>query len=349
MFLRNAWYCAAWSGELGDTPLARTILGEKLVLFRDPDGQVLALSDVCPHRYAPLSKGKVIEGTIQCPYHGLRFGAGGRCALNPHGPSDIPGLQIIAHPVVERHGIAWIWMGEPDEADTARITDFPMHEDPGFVTTYDMLTVGASYQMIVDNLLDFSHVEFLHPFLAMSEREFEMVVDGDTVIQITRTIDQPKSGAFEMFWPEGPERINSYTTLRWEAPGNMLLTVRTSPADAPDAAGILLENPHLLTPETATTTHYFWSLARDFQRDVPGYSESMQTAVATVFKDEDAWIMELAQENMGNETDIIALRAAVLPSDKWAMKARLITRKLLRAEAGARPESDTQKQIKIGE
>ena len=72
-FLRNQWYTAATSAELGDKPLARTICNEPLVIYRGGDGQVAALTDRCPHRKAPLSAGEVIGNDIQCGYHGIRF------------------------------------------------------------------------------------------------------------------------------------------------------------------------------------------------------------------------------------------------------------------------------------
>src|SRR3546814_16896615 len=74
-YLRNAWYAAAWSEEIGGTPLGRTFLEQPVVLFRETDGTTVALADRCPHRFAPLSKGKLVGNAIECPYHGLRFGA----------------------------------------------------------------------------------------------------------------------------------------------------------------------------------------------------------------------------------------------------------------------------------
>ena len=85
-YLRNAWYVAAWSDDLVEGQLlARTILKEPIVLFRKSDGNVAALQDRCPHRFAPLHMGKVVDGDrVQCPYHGLEFNASGACVLNPH-------------------------------------------------------------------------------------------------------------------------------------------------------------------------------------------------------------------------------------------------------------------------
>ena len=122
-FLRNTWYLAGWAEELSqDALLARTIAGEPLVLFRSPAGAPVALADVCPHRFAPLSRGRLGPLGLQCRYHGLTFGADGRCVHNPHGPIS-SALSARRFAVVERHTALWIWLGEPDRADPATIPD----------------------------------------------------------------------------------------------------------------------------------------------------------------------------------------------------------------------------------
>ena len=125
-YLRNVWYVAAWDHEVpADRPLARTILGERLVFFRDADGRPQALFDRCPHRFAPLSMGKVVDGCIQCPYHGLQFGGDGACTRNPHGSGLIPkAAQVRSYPVVERWSVLWIWIGDAAQADPELIPNF---------------------------------------------------------------------------------------------------------------------------------------------------------------------------------------------------------------------------------
>src|ERR1700736_5971695 len=113
-YLHNAWYVAAWSDDLADGQLlARTILKEPVVLYRKADGHVAALQDRCPHRFAPLSMGKIVHGDcLQCPYHGLEFDASGACTLNPHGTKNIPPrARVRSYPVTEKHKAIWIWMG----------------------------------------------------------------------------------------------------------------------------------------------------------------------------------------------------------------------------------------------
>ncbi|MFM9967385.1 MAG: Rieske 2Fe-2S domain-containing protein, partial [Burkholderiales bacterium] len=123
-FPKNAWYVAAYPEDIGNEMFARTILGEHLVFYRPKDGQLVALQDRCPHRLAPLSRGQLIDDCIECPYHGLRFASDGRCSFNPHHPGTIPvKMKVPTFPVVERHGLVWIWMGDVTRADAAHIPD----------------------------------------------------------------------------------------------------------------------------------------------------------------------------------------------------------------------------------
>jgi len=122
-YLRNTWYIAAWDDEVPPgAMLAREILEERLVIFRDGANVARALVDRCPHRFAPLALGKLEGGFIRCAYHGLCFGATGNCVSNPHGAESIPRAAAVqAFPIVERHTALWVWMGDP--AATFRPTD----------------------------------------------------------------------------------------------------------------------------------------------------------------------------------------------------------------------------------
>ena len=89
-YLRNCWYVAGWADDLGASPLARTFLDEPVALFRDGDGVAHAIAGRCPHRFAPLGHGQIVDGALQCPYHGLRFDGSGACVFNPHESGVVP-------------------------------------------------------------------------------------------------------------------------------------------------------------------------------------------------------------------------------------------------------------------
>ncbi|GAA4132634.1 hypothetical protein GCM10023067_53010 [Aminobacter aganoensis] len=166
-FIKNTWYAAAWSHEITRDMLARTIANEKIVFYRTESGEVAALEDRCPHRFVPLHLGKLKGDIVECAYHGLCFDASGACTLNPHGDGKIPrAARVKAYKVVEKHSIAWLWLGEAERADESLIADFSVLTDPSFQTVSSYLHVRANYQLISDNLLDLSHGQYIHPMFA---------------------------------------------------------------------------------------------------------------------------------------------------------------------------------------
>ena len=165
-YLRNAWYVAAWADDLKDGQLLpRIFMHEPVVLYRKPDGSVAALEDRCPHRFAPLSMGKVIrDDVVQCPYHGLEFNSTGACVHNPHGTKHIPSrARVRSYPTIEKHKAIWIWMGDKP-ADPSKVPDFSVLDNVPemHATKRDSITINANYELIVDNLLDLSHTSYLH-------------------------------------------------------------------------------------------------------------------------------------------------------------------------------------------
>jgi phenylpropionate dioxygenase-like ring-hydroxylating dioxygenase large terminal subunit len=339
-YLRNYWYCAAWSLEVSRQPLARTLLDEKVVLYRKENGDIIALGDLCPHRFAPLHQGKVEGDVLACRYHGLAFGEGGTCVRNPHGEVIPARLKVKGYPIVERYGAAWIWMGDPTLADDSRIPEFSEHSDPSYRTVYERLPVKGSYQLVSDNLLDLSHTQYLHPFLARAEApdsrfEFEVGLDGDTVTTIYNTLNVRKGGFSEFVWPDGPDRFDGYSGVRWQPPANMRLKTHMTHVGGPEERARLAWGAELVTPETPTSCHYFWSFARNYRLEDEGFDEALRQAISGVFTNEDATMIASVQENMGSETDLINLKPVILPTDEAAIRARRIVRKLLRDEDAA--------------
>ena len=162
MFLRNGWYSALWSHELTDKPVGKTFLNEKIVLFRNGRGQVGALEDRCCHRAAPLSTGELSRRNLACGYHGLKFDVNGQCVEVPGQPEVPAGAKVRSYPVHEKNNVVWIWMGDAAKADAAKIPDMPWLSDPKWATTPGRLYVKTNYQFIIDNLLDLTHVAYVH-------------------------------------------------------------------------------------------------------------------------------------------------------------------------------------------
>jgi vanillate O-demethylase monooxygenase subunit len=203
-----------------------------------------------------------------------------------------------------------------------------------------MIPLNGSYQLVSDNLLDLSHTQYLHSFLTMEDDPekryvFEVTQDGNSLTTISNHLNTKRFGFSQFVWPDSPERIDSYSGVRWEAPANMLLKVHFTRPGEPERDGIQSWGAELVTPETATTSHYFWSNARNFRLDDRDFEKALGEAIAGIFTNEDAWMIGRVQQNMGERTDLIALRPVVLPSDNAALRARRIVLKLLKEEQPA--------------
>jgi vanillate O-demethylase monooxygenase subunit len=342
-FLRNAWYCVGFPEQLVPGAVRSiTVLDEPLALFRDAAGTFSILADRCSHRFARLSGGKVIDGVIECPYHGLRFDAQGRCALNPHGDGRVPqAASIRAYPALERHGALWVWMGDPARADPALLPDFAMIEErPGWTRVHDQLRVRANYQLVIDNLLDLSHVAYLHPFLASREPpppEFRVHIRldqaGHTVTAINELSSAPTNGLFGMLWEraEAPKHMDMRANMRWQPPSTLYLDTGATYVGAPRDEGPTIETIHWLTPETETTTHYFWVATRDRWVGNAAISEQVRAGIDGAFRGEDEPMIEAIQRQMGDR-DFFEMKPVMLSTDGPAVRARRVLMQLIEGE-----------------
>jgi phenylpropionate dioxygenase-like ring-hydroxylating dioxygenase large terminal subunit len=336
-FLRNAWYCAAWSREITRTPLARTLLNDKVVMYRKEDGGLIALENVCAHRYAPMERGKLHGDVLACPYHGMRYAEGGACVHNPHGDTIPRTLRVKGYPLVERHAAAWIWMGDPAHADESKIPDFGVHTDPLYAMVGGVIAIQGNYQLVADNLLDLSHTQFLHPLLTLEEdpavrTEYDILQEGGTITTVFNQLNTKPFGFVQFAWPDAPARVDSFSGVRWQAPANMLLKIHFASRDPGPVREIRIWGAELITPESATTCHYFWSASRNFRLDDAEFGEALRRTIGDVFTNEDAPMIANVQKNMGDETDLLALKPVILPTDAAAARARRVLRALIRDE-----------------
>ncbi len=159
----RGWYVACWSHELGGTPLKRTLWGHPVVLFRGADGRPGALLDRCPHRNVPLSAGRVVEGALECPYHGWRFVPEGRCTHIPGlcGDADKESRRADTFPVKEQQGCVWIWadLEHPPEGEPFH---FRLADASDYLVVRKEVRAPGSVQMVAENALDVPHTAFTH-------------------------------------------------------------------------------------------------------------------------------------------------------------------------------------------
>jgi phenylpropionate dioxygenase-like ring-hydroxylating dioxygenase large terminal subunit len=342
-WLRNAWYVAAWSDDLGAGQLlGRTILKEPVVFYRKSNGEVAALADVCPHRFAPLHMGKLVPGdAVRCPYHGLEFDATGACMRNPHGARNIPArANIRSYPVIEKHKAIWIWMGG-GPADFAKVPDFSVLDNvPQMHTTKrDGITIRANYELVIDNLLDLSHTSYLHEGTLGNQDTVDSAIaveqDGDDVIVSRHARDAAPPGLFAMLMPAHPARIEKFTRMRWMVPSTLRLVTGICLPGASPESGTGYHAIHMLTPETERTTHYFFTAVRfNVLTADDALNAQIQERIATArrfaFEQEDAPVIE-AQQRIIDAADT-AMEPVILAIDAGPVRYKHVLQKLIRAE-----------------
>jgi vanillate O-demethylase monooxygenase subunit len=341
MFLRTCWYVAALAHEVTRfSTLARQLLGDRVVLFRTLDGEAVALEDRCPHRYAPLSAGRVGENGISCGYHGMSFDRRGVCVANPTQPGErlSPRAQVRAYPLVERHGVLWIWMGEADLADPSTIPAYDYYDAPGWSAETAYLHVSANYLLLVDNLLDLTHINFVHgDVLGSPDRAAGMISRTDiTENGVVERWFSPDAlpvpawqGIVNAPWMSG--NVDFWMDMYWEPGSNMMLDVGITPAGTDRSAGTGIMNMDCVTPETATSTHYFYGTAL---KASPGDQSTIafwMRAEAYAF-DQDKRMIEAVQRNMGEAWDILAMDPVINKGDRAALHARRTLGKLIAAQ-----------------
>lgn len=336
-YLRNTWYQAGWSAELqAGKLLNRRFLGEPVVLFRKSDGTPVAMLDRCPHRFAPLHMGKHLGDGVQCPYHGLQFNSEGRCVVNPHGP--VPGAaRIKTFPVAERYNALWIWMGDPAKADPDSIVAFNFNAPEAWHVGAGYLRIEANYELETDNILDLSHIEFLHPLFAseaVRAARVQSVQDGETVwCKRFITGDSPPEFIYSSFHVPPGELVDRWLDVRWNAPANMVLHAGGVGSGKPRETGIEVQQAHVFTPETANTTHYFYSMSfpKDLGEQAALMARDSVELLRGVFEREDRPIVEAIARNM-DDTSFWDLKPLLLPIDGAAVLARRILARKIEAE-----------------
>ena len=309
-FVKDAWYVIAWSEDLPvGSSVSRTVLAQPIVAFRGEDGSVKAVADRCPHRGVPLSMGTVVGDNLRCLYHALEFNGSGVCVRNPHIQADPGRLKVRSYPVAERHGAVWVWTGDPMTSDTSCIPDYSWFGAgvPGYRTIHGYVNVEANFRLVIDNLLDLSHAEYLHANTVGtpgSSGSVKTSVDvGEQRVTVLRKVFNLEPAAvFKPVWKKS-ERIDQQANITWHAPSHLLLDLGIMPTGGALSDGLHFPSAHILTPETERTTHYFYANTRNFLVEDPVFDDKVRATFVQAFCNEDRPVIEAIQ------------RAAVDPAD----------------------------------
>lgn len=339
-YLKNQWYAAGFSDELSTKPLQRTLLNEPMALFRGESGKAIALNDRCPHRFAPLHQGTVFGDDLRCPYHGLRFNPDGACVHNPIGDGKIPKAACVkSYPLAERDGIVWLWWGD-EPADESKIRRYEEFDDPArYACVQGYIHVRANFELVIDNLLDLSHAEFLHPYLATEgfnrRTQYSMEQNGNTVIARNWRPSEPITQLFKLAYGEGaPDHVDHLSVVTWVPPSTIRLDIGVTRPGRPPEEGPRSYQAHLLTPETEHTAHLFWKWARDFRTQDEDLSAQLQDSLQEAFETEDEPMIQSQSIHMAGRA-LEELKPVLLPTDSAALRARRVLRQLIEQQADA--------------
>jgi phenylpropionate dioxygenase-like ring-hydroxylating dioxygenase large terminal subunit len=334
-YIRDQWYVIAFSHEVQEgQPFTRKCMDEPVLLFREKGGRVAALYDRCPHRGVPLSL-----DSIECAYHGFQFDRAGRCVHIPTQNMIPKAACTHSYPVVEQMQFVWIWMGDPAKADPALVPNYAQmscneassdgrwHFEP-----YFMMEIKANYSLLFENLLDTSHISFLHiggidggnmasaPYTVSSEGEI-VVLERD----LARDIAVP--GTAKLFsMPVGQifsRRLRSQSFL----PHLHLISNTIGFPEEPARSPNMRLNIMPITPASRNQLYQFVVIATSYD---PHVSQDMKDQLWSVFA-QDLEALEAIQagyDEFGPDMREISVKA-----DAAALAARRIIARMGRAVA----------------
>ena len=335
-YVRNAWYVAAWSHDIvPERPAGVRVLNEPIVIWRNVAGELTAFEDRCIHRLAPLSLGRCEGERLRCMYHGLLYDRTG-CVVEIPGQERVPDtLRLRSYPVVERHSWIWVWMGDAAAADADLIPPVIGLDDPDYILGHGQLDYAAEARLVAENLLDLSHVSFLHAeSFQLSEawaREHPKFTKHE------RSVRTERWNRSEPRWLKPDERIDEYFRADFYVPGVLIVRERVYPvgtADALKGQEPNLEQPeftvnnHAVTPLMDRTTRYFYSIGS--HRNGKGVDLDADMAVTNRGFAEDKRMIEAQQHNIDTTP---GWRFTPTRNDRGVMLFNQITEKLVREES----------------
>lgn len=306
-FPLNMWYVAAHSKELSDKPLARILLNEPIVFFRTEDGSAHALEDRCCHRFLPLSQGTVEADGIRCGYHGLLFNGEGKCTEIP-GQVKIPSKAKVArYHIIEQDSLIWIWFGADMKSEpTVEPPRYDVHSSGKYIFDGDVYHYNAPYQLVHDNLLDLSHLGYVHLKTiggnAKIHMNAEMKVEqiDDEVIVTRHMLNSIPPPTYTAAFPF-TDKVDRWQEIHF-TPSHLKIWTgavdhNSDSVTDPKRGGLHMRGFHGITPETTDTCFYLWTMASNPQTNPEETMKVIIQQTADTF-DEDKVVIEAQYENI---------------------------------------------------
>lgn len=337
MFLNNCWYIAGWSRDIGQSLVARKMLNQNVVMYRQSNGNVAVMEDACPHRKLPLSKGRLLGDTIECGYHGLRFDCSGTCVLAPTQERIPPTAKVRVYPAAEKWGFVWVWMGDADKADESKIYEIENFDSPTWgLTQGGMLEIDCNYLWVTDNLLDPSHVAWVHKtsFAAPGTDDTPLQIEAfDDGVVVSRWIsDQPLPPYYApLVQFEGNcDRLQHYEVRTPSTCINRsIFTPAGTGGDAEnlDDDAYVMVSYNFMTPIDEDRTTYYWIQHYNTNPDDEAIAKRLNEGAIMAFN-EDREILEAVHVGMKHKIS----SNINLGLDAGSMRYRNILEKTIAAE-----------------
>lgn len=331
----HAWFIVAESRRLKTRPLAVTLQGQRLVLFRSIDGHAHALVDRCPHRNVPLSMGRVVEGQLECAYHGWRFDGRGECVAVPglvDGTVSLKSRCALSYPLKEQQGYLWVY-ASPSPSPMGEPFSFRYFGAPGYTTVRRLYRVEASVHAVAENALDVPHTAFLHGGLfrtAKKANTIDVHVKREAAWCEARFVGEPvpKGLIGKLLAPQGGVVEHSD---RFELPGVTIVDYRLGSNHVVATS--------VLTPVDEGNTLVFAQVS--FKSFLPGWLVApFVLPVASRIFAQDAVMLRRQREN-------IALLGERFVSSELDVLGPQIARLLEHAAQGGEPLSSHEHSVKM--
>ncbi|MCT4608538.1 MAG: aromatic ring-hydroxylating dioxygenase subunit alpha [Pelagimonas sp.] len=337
-YIRDCWYVAGRSEDFGRELSAVRMLEEEIVIYRDTKGQAVALEDACPHRKLPLSRGTIEGDNVVCGYHGLTFDCSGECVIAPTQLDNPPRRAAVhSYAAEDRWGFLWLWMGDPDKADPAKIIDIPNFDNPTWgKTAKGAMEMACHYLYITDNLLDPSHVAWVHltsfAGAGTDNRPLDLDEFDDGVVVSRWIYDEPPAPYYKPMLPFGPncDRKQHYECRLPSTAINMSVyaPVGEGGPDKPLSPNAFVNiSYNFITPVDEENARYFWFQHRNMHAEDTAISKRMFEGAIMAFT-EDKDVLEYVQTGMARrKTPYLNLGL-----DAGAMRFRTRVAKMIASE-----------------